>query len=134
MKLPIKLTLELVASDGDIQLFKLAFAVPGSAASMTTANITVRPDAAPAMAEAGGRGLTALGDALRDRFLVAMAKLAYGAMIDNDGTAIEWWVSDITRFLSRRFEPHDAAVVAGLLGTFVNPPTPVEDVSVVRID
>jgi hypothetical protein len=134
MKMPIKLMLDLFERKDDTWFYELVLTVPGCDQSMTIALVQSTEGEQPLVMHVKRNGLDSLDDGARDRLLVRLFQLAHAEMVENDGSAIEWWISDLTRFLRNQFTCTEVAAFSFALLTFVNPAIPVQDMTLVRID
>src|SRR5438067_13049203 len=99
MKLPLKVVVDLVERVDDRWFYELVIEVPESEDSVTIALIESDLDGEANVTHLKKDGLVDLDEDVRDRLLVALFRLAYREMRANDGSAIEWHISDISRFL-----------------------------------
>ncbi|MGC4031356.1 MAG: hypothetical protein QM754_06370 [Tepidisphaeraceae bacterium] len=135
MKLPLKVTVDLRASTGFSSSYELTVAVPAIEPITTVALIEATESGDPIITRVEQSGLDSLPDVVRNYLLLDLFKLASGEMITNDGSSIEWWFSDISRFLKARFGAADAASISFLLGSLVDQTSDdTRDLNVVRID
>lgn len=130
-KLPLKLTVAFSGTEGDYELYELTLEVPGNAESKTVTTVAFIPgeDTFTARVVRG-----ASTPALPDRLIISFFKWGYGTMTQSDGSAVEWWLSDITRLSNRWFHPADVERLSTVVGALAHAAVAVEDMIVVRID
>jgi hypothetical protein len=133
MKIPIKITLDYVESVEDLRFHELVVVVPGADASMTIALMESNEEGDVDVSHVKRDGLDVLDEGSRDQLLIRLFKLAYGQMIEDEGSGIEWWISNLSRFLQQQFTAAEAAGYSFALGKLVTD-VEVKDMVVVRID
>src|SRR5438105_2610945 len=127
MKLPICIYVDLRERVEDVLSHVIHVQVHGADASAVIAVIESDFFQNPKVVSIEQNGLVHLDADLRDRFLIGLFKLAFAEMLANDGSAIEWTISDISRFLRSQFLSADAAAISVVLGNYTSPELEVRD-------
>ena len=134
MKLPLIVNLELIERVEDKWFYELVVTVPGTDASTTTAFMESNINGEAKIVRLERNGFASLREDVRDELLIRLFRLAYGEMIEADGAAIDWAISDASSFVRKQFTSADAGAILSSLIRFVGDKIVVRDVSVVRIE
>lgn len=128
-KLPLKLMVAFSGKDGDFDLYEVTLEVPGNSDSKLTTTIAFDPEV-----DGFAARVVRPVESLPDRLLLSFFKWGYATMTQADGSAVEWWLSDITRLSARWFDPSDVSRLSELMASSAHAAVEVEDMMVVRVD
>jgi hypothetical protein len=134
MKLPLKIALEFIKRHEDTWTYEIEVSVPASEVSTTIATIESDLDGHAKVVEVQRDGLLSLDAPSLSNLLVGLFRFAYRQMTSQDGSAIEWSLSDVSHLIRKHFSPEAAAQISIAIASFADPAVDVRDVIVVRMD
>jgi hypothetical protein len=134
MKLPFKIMVEFVKRVDESLFYDLEVVVPGSPSSQTVALVEMNLNDGAKIVEVRVNGLEMLPDETLQKLLIRIFELAYGKMISQDGSAIDWTISDISGLLEDWFPTEAAANLKSTISRLTTPDASVTNTCVVTVE